>query len=261
MTLPPIALHDSGGDKPAILFLHAYPLNADMWQPQIDALAGEFRCLRPEFWGCGSSPSVDSHPTLDEFADAVIDQIDAIGVDRFAVVGLSMGGYAAFAMLRRASARITHLVLAATKSGDDTDAARADRHAMADRVLAEGVGFLPEVMLPKLLSEAARQTQLADTLTSIILNDTPEGVAACLHAMAQRPDSTPQLVSIAVPTVVIAASADGFFPTTVLEEMAKAIPGARYQLIENAGHIVNLEAPEAFSAAIKELLGSPVSAA
>ena len=88
-------LHDTG-DGPAVVFLHAFPLDASQWDHQVAALSGQFRCLRPDFWGCGASPPPPSVATLDAFAASVVSALDERRVDRFSVVGLSMGGYVAF---------------------------------------------------------------------------------------------------------------------------------------------------------------------
>ena len=99
------AVHDTGsGDT--VLFLHAYTLDASQWDHQVAEFSGDFRCVRPDFWGCGESPMPPTgDPTLESYAAAVLATVDALGIDRFSVVGLSMGGYIAFELLRLAGER------------------------------------------------------------------------------------------------------------------------------------------------------------
>ena len=107
------AVHETGtGDT--VLFLHAYTLDASQWDHQVAALSGDVRCVRVDLWGCGDSPAPPAEtPALDSYAASVLAVLDARGIDRFTVVGISMGGYLAFALLRLAPSRIRALVLSA----------------------------------------------------------------------------------------------------------------------------------------------------
>src|SRR5215472_10588556 len=106
----PPALHDTGDGAP-LLLLHAFPLDASQWDHQVAALSGRYRCLRPDYWGCGASPPPPGEPSLDSFAAAVLRTLDERGIDRFHVAGSSMGGYVAFGLLRQAAHRVLSLTL------------------------------------------------------------------------------------------------------------------------------------------------------
>src|SRR5450759_2844308 len=101
-------IHDSG-DGPALLLLHAFPLDASQWDAQVAALSGRYRCLRPDFWGCGTSPAPSGAVSLDSFAVDVLRELDGLGVNAFSVCGGSMGGYLSFPLLRLAGARLRSL--------------------------------------------------------------------------------------------------------------------------------------------------------
>src|ERR1700680_3606492 len=106
-----LAVHETGSG-PAVLFLHAFPLDASQWDHQVAALSGSRRCLRPDFWGCGASPPPSQDPaSLDDYARSVLSALDELRVGRFTVVGLSMGGYIALALWRVAADRISALAL------------------------------------------------------------------------------------------------------------------------------------------------------
>jgi 3-oxoadipate enol-lactonase len=251
-----LAVHDTGSG-PALLLLHAFPLDASQWDHQVASLSGSHRCLRPDMWGCGGTPP---HPeplsvTLDAYADAVLAELDAREVEKAVVAGSSMGGYAAFALLRRAPQRIRGLVLASTRAGDDTEQQRDDRRVMAERALREGVEFVVEPMVQRLLAAPAReQAHITDPLRGRIRRCTPEGIAACQSAMAARPDSTPLLGSIDVPALVISGDHDAVISAADSDAMAAGIRGARREVLPGIGHLGNLEAPAVFCGLLQDFL-------
>jgi pimeloyl-ACP methyl ester carboxylesterase len=196
---------------------------------------------------------------LDAYARALLGLLDQRGVSDCSVVGLSLGGYVAMALLALAPERIRVLVLADTRAAGDTDEARAGRRAVVDRVKAEGsVECLVESTVERLLAPTqADEAHIADPVRGRVRRWTPSGVAAAQRAMSERPDRTALMGSIATPTLVIAGSEDTSTPPDSMRELASAIPGARFQLIEGAGHLSNLEKPFAFTDALVAFLSNP----
>ena len=210
-------------------------------------LSDRWRCLRADALGCGSSPAPPPGLTLEDVAAGVLTALDERGVGEVAVVGLSMGGYTAMAMLRSAPERVRALVLADTRDGADADGARSDRLDMARRVRAEGVEPIVEPMLQRLLGAASREeAHIADPVRSRIRHCTAEGVAACQEAMAARPDSAGVLAAVRLPTLVVCGAEDAVTPPEEMRAMAARIPGARFTVVAGAGHLSNLEQPAAF---------------
>jgi pimeloyl-ACP methyl ester carboxylesterase len=252
-------IHDTG-EGPAIVLLHAFPQDASMWDHQVAGLSGDHRCLRPDAFGCGASPPPPAGLDMPAWADAVLAALDDAGVDGFALCGLSMGGYLAFALLRRAPERIRALALMSTRATPDTDSARADRLAMAATMHAGDAGAvaaLVEPMTARLLSpRAAGEFHISDPVRGRIRRCTPAGIAACQEVMAGRGDSTDLLTEIRVPVLVVSGSEDAITPPDEMRGMAAAIPGARYELLEGAGHLVNLERPHRVTALLREFLDS-----
>jgi 3-oxoadipate enol-lactonase len=249
VTLPHI--HDTGSG-PALLLLHAFPLDASQWDHQVAAMSDRYRCLRPDAYGCGHSPAPPRPGmTLDDVARDVLAALDARGVDSFAVVGLSMGGYTAFALLRLAPERVRALVLCDTRATADSDAARADRLAMAETLRRDGVEVIVETMAARLLAPASlAEFHVSDPVRGRIRRCTPEGLAACQEAMAARPDSSELLGGIRVPTLVVVGAEDAVTPPDEAQRMAAAIPGARCEVIDGAGHLANLERWDGFNAVV-----------
>jgi pimeloyl-ACP methyl ester carboxylesterase len=228
-----------------LLLLHAFPLDASMWAPQVDALAGDVKVVAPHLPGFGGSSPAGPALTMDAAADAAVDALDADDVDRAVVCGLSMGGYVALAMWRRHPTRIRGLILANTRAGADDEAGRERRLALAARLRSEGNTFLVESP-PPLLSADARP-DLWDRVKGIIAAQPAEAIAAASAGMAERPDSTPNLPGIGVPTLVVTSTNDTLIPPEATTPMADQIPGAALEVIEGAGHLSNLEAPAAFT--------------
>jgi pimeloyl-ACP methyl ester carboxylesterase len=248
-------VHDTG-EGPAILFLHAFPLDASQWDHEVAALSGRYRCLRPDAYGCGLSPAPPADLRLDDVAAGIGSALDELGVARVAVVGLSMGGYTAFALLRHAPERIGALVLADTRAAADAEGARADRLAMAERVRDQGVEDIVEPMVERLLAPESRtEFHISDPVRGRIRRCSAAGVAACQEAMAQRPDSTDVVGSIGVPTLVLVGELDAVTPPEEMRALAEAIPGARFAVIEGSGHLSNLEAVTAFNSQLAGFLG------
>jgi pimeloyl-ACP methyl ester carboxylesterase len=236
-----------------LLLIHAFPLDASMWSGQISALDDAAPIVAPNAPGFGGAILSNEASTMDEIADRAADDLTVAGIDRAVVVGLSMGGYAAFSFWRRHRDRVLGLVLANTKSGADDEAGRERRKALADRLKAEGNGFLVESP-PPLLSANASQ-ELWDRVRDVIRSQPAEAIAAASLGMAQRADSTADLAGIDVPTLVVTSTGDTLIPPEATTPMASQIPRARLEIIEGAGHLSNLEAPEEFSRLLREHLG------
>jgi 3-oxoadipate enol-lactonase len=229
-----------------LLLLHAFPLDASMWEPQVSALSGQLPIAAPDFPGFGSNggQAMDVM-SMDAAAEAGLKAMDAAGIDKAVVVGLSMGGYAALAFWRAHPDRVAGLVLANTRSGADDEAGQQRRKDLAARLQAEGNGFLAESP-PPLLSANASEA-LWGRVKGIIQKQPANAIASASLGMGARPDFTGDLADINVPTLVITSTGDTLIPSAATAPMADQVPGARLETIENAGHLSNLEAPEEFN--------------
>ncbi|HEU4397010.1 MAG TPA: alpha/beta fold hydrolase [Actinomycetota bacterium] len=253
-TVPPAVT--SGAGTPVVL-LHAFPLDGRMWAPQVEALAGSYQVIVPDLRGFGAArEQAVEEAGMELLADDVARLLDDRGLDRVVLGGLSMGGYVAFAFVRRHADRLGGLLLLDTKASADSEQARADRLRMAERVLAEGTGFVPETMLPRLLGKTSleERPELVEQVTALVREQDPLAVAGAQRGMAARPDATDVLAAIAVPTLVVAGEEDAVIGPEVGRELAVAIPGARFLLVERAGHLASLERPEVVNEALLDFL-------
>ena len=240
---------------PVLVLLHAFPLDSRMWDPQLSVPPPGWAVLAPDFQGFGGSaldPWAETAPSIDDYAADVLTVLDDLGAARAVFAGLSMGGYVAFALLRRAPGRVAGLVLAATRAAADDAGARAGRAATLATLGRDGIGAIAAAMLPRLLAPPtlAGRPDLAARVTFILESADPRAVDAAVRRLRDRPDSSSLLPGIACPTLVVVGGDDVLTPPGEVEAMAARIPGARFELIAGAGHLVNLESPDAFSAAL-----------
>ncbi|HEU0133061.1 MAG TPA: alpha/beta fold hydrolase [Mycobacteriales bacterium] len=245
------------GSGPAVLLLHAFPLNASMWVAQREALSDGYRVLCPDQRGFGGTQLGHDDPSLDEVADDVAAMLDARKVDTCVLGGLSMGGYVAMAFLRRHPDRVRALVLADTKAGADAEAAVANRLRIAEEVVAAGSSAqLVDELLPTLLGPTTRERRplVAGRVKALVERAPAYAVAWAQRAMAARPDSYETLRSVAVPALVVVGEEDAMSPRAEADAMVEAIPGATLAVVPEAGHLSAVEHPEAFNAALRGFL-------
>jgi 3-oxoadipate enol-lactonase len=231
-----------------LLLVHAFPLDARMWEPQLAAFADALPVVTPHLPGFGGSESSGDVMTMDAAAERCLAALDDAGVERAVVCGLSMGGYVTFALLAQAPERVAGLVLANTRAEADAPEGAEGRRALAARLRAEGNGFLVETPPPLLATDAPEALQ--ERVRRLIADQPAEAIAAAALGMAERPDRSDELAGIGVPTLVVTAAGDRLIPSDVTASMAERIPGAELLVIEGAGHLSNLEAPGAFDGAV-----------
>lgn len=246
--------HDEGQGEP-LLLIHGFPLSSEMYRPQRAGLSQRFRVITPDLRGMGRStslPDPDDY-SMAVYADDLVALLDELGIGQAIVGGMSMGGYVAFAMLRRHPDRVRALLLLDTKATPDTDEGRQGRFQMMQQARDEGAGAIADTMLPKMLSERTRseQPELASWLRELMAATPVEGMLGALHALAARPDSTDLLAGIMFPTLVVAGGADPITPPAVAQEMSDAIAGAELLVVDGAAHAANLERPEEINARIE----------
>ncbi|MDQ2586095.1 alpha/beta fold hydrolase [Saccharothrix yanglingensis] len=226
-------------DSLPLVLLHAFPLDSRMW----DGVRDQLKPVTIDQRGG------DRSPDLVVIAEDVLAELDRLGVERAVVGGCSMGGYVAMALLRRAPERVAGLVLADTRAGADTDEARANRLAMAERVEAEGVGWVPDAVVPGLLGPDPDDA-VVERVRELVLARDPAEVAWAQRAMAARPDSTGLLADVDVPALVLVGEHDRLTPPATARGMAAVLRRVDCVELPGVGHLTPLEAPEAFAAAV-----------
>jgi pimeloyl-ACP methyl ester carboxylesterase len=248
---------ESGSGHPVVL-LHAFPMDNSLWAAQRQALgqAGH-RVITPDLPGFGGSALAEDAPSLDVMADAVVELLDHLGIERAVVGGLSMGGYVTMALLRRHPERMSAIILADTKAGADTPEAAANRRAAADAVQEAGTAAgIADAMMPNLLGATTRDSRLevVATVRRWIGAQPAPGVAWAQRAMAARPDSLADIGDFGRPVLVLHGAQDTISPAADAAAMAEAARsgGSATTVVEipDAGHLSAVEDPDAVTHAL-----------
>jgi 3-oxoadipate enol-lactonase len=249
-----VGYDDEGTGEDVLVLVHGHPFDRSMWRPQVDhARTLGWRVIVADLRGYGESTVVPGVTPLSVFARDVAALADHLGVERFVLGGLSMGGQIVLECVRQFPDRVRGLVLADTFAQAETPDGRKRRNDMADRLLREGMaGYAEEVRWQMV---APRNPEVAEFVSRMMLAAPPEGAAAALRGRAERPDYTPVLAEITVPTLVVVGADDEFTPVADAEYLHDRIPGSTLVVVDGAAHLPNLERPAEFDVALETLLG------
>jgi len=252
----PMTWLEAGAGWPLVL-LHAFPLTAEMWRPQLERVPADWRFIAPEL---SSAVPPSGERTIDDYAADVGALLDTLKVDEAVIGGLSMGGYIAFALFRRSPELFTGMILADKRPQADSPQGREGRVKMRELVASEGVGAVADQMLPRLLSKQTmeKQPELVRRVREIIESNTPRAVDAALDAMMTRPDSTPDLPRMSCATLVIVGEEDSVTPPSEADAMHQAIERSVLVSLPGAAHLSSLEQSDAFSRALADFLLSHI---
>lgn len=230
-----------------LVLLHAFPFDARMWDPVRAPLAERLRLITPDQRGLGRSPlpETEREPGLADAARDVLTLLDRLELDRVVLGGCSMGGYLAMALLRLAPERVGGLVLIDTRAAADVPEAAQARLDLASHVEAEGVGWIADAQLERLLGPVTRaeRPEVAGTVRELIGAQPPAGVAWASRALAGRPDSFDVLREADVPALVVVGEDDVLTPPAEAHAMVEALPQATLSVLPGVGHLTPLEDP------------------
>ncbi|WP_448187557.1 alpha/beta fold hydrolase [Azospirillum sp. sgz301742] len=228
--------------KPTLILLPGMPLDAAMWEHQSDHLA-EVAEVRVG--------DLTEHDSMESLARAILETAP----ERFALAGLSMGGYVAFEVLRQAPERVVKLALLDTSARADTPEQTANRRQAIELTLQGKYRHVVAGSVMRLLHpDHANDRALVDSVYAQAERIGAEAYARQQAAIMGRPDSRPGLDAIRCPTLVLCGRQDAITPPELHVEIAEGIPGARYIPIEDAGHLAPMERPQAVTALLRSWL-------
>lgn len=235
---------------PAIVFSNSLGTTLAMWEAQAQALSGTFRCLRYDTRGHGRSAVVDRPFSVDDLAADLAALMEALGLARAHIVGLSLGGMTGQVLAVTRPDLVDRLVLCATS------AYMPPRHLWqerADMVRSQGMAAAADSVIARWFTAEGREGAGAQATRRDLLALDPVGYARCCEAIGAM-DLRPRLGAIRAPTRVIAGAEDPATPVAMAQEIAGLVPGAELVVIDRAAHLIAVERPEALSAAISEFL-------
>lgn len=229
-------------DKPSLILLPGLLNDARLWAAQTSALSGD------------AAVSAGDLAVADTISGLAASVLSRAPTERFALAGLSMGGYVALEIMRQAPERVTALALLDTSARADTPASTEGRRALM-RLAETDFPAVIDALFPKLVLPAhARDEALRRVFTNMALAAGKEAFLRQQAAIMGRIDSRPFLRHVACPTLVLCGRDDAVTPVEVHEEIAAAVPGARLEVVDECGHLSALEKPEAVTQALKEWL-------
>jgi pimeloyl-ACP methyl ester carboxylesterase len=235
-------------NRPVLYLLPGLLCDETVFAAQIAGLSDICEVRVPAFRGLGS---------FDEMAAAVLDTAP----ERFSIAGFSMGGRVAFRIAALAMGRLERFCAFDTGAGPVGEGEIEKRQAVIDLAWREGMEALARSWLPPMLHPSRRSDPaFIAPLTEMILRSTAEDHEKQIRALINRPDAWPVLPTINVPTLIACGREDEWSPPAHHEAMAAAIPGARLVIIENSGHFLPVEQPEAFTRALREWMTTPARA-
>jgi pimeloyl-ACP methyl ester carboxylesterase len=251
--------YDDHGSGPAVLLIHGFPLSRKMWYPQLRTLVDAgYRVVVPDLRGFGESDAPAGPYSMELFADDLVGLLDYLAIDRAVVGGMSMGGYVLFSLLERHLPRVRAACFICTRAVADDEAGRARRLQMAQEVMKFGPQVVAEPFEKILFAQESlteRPKLLAEVYSWMTANAS-QGLAGGLLAMRERQDFSARLAGFTLPALAIAAEGDTAAPPELSRAIASGIPGARFCLVPQAGHLANLENPGDFNACLLRFLRS-----
>jgi pimeloyl-ACP methyl ester carboxylesterase len=237
-----------------LVLVHGHPFDHTMWNPQLAAFSATRRVLAPDLRGYGTAAASSPEVTrFEQFAQDIAALLDEREVETCVLAGLSMGGQIVMDFYRRFPARVRGLVLADTFPAAETPEGARTRHAMADRLLAQGMRGYADEVLEKMVAPHA-PAEVKSHVHRMMTATRPESAAAALRARAARPDYRDLLTRVAVPALVVVGAEDTYTPVRDAEAMHAALPDSTLHVIEGAAHMPNLERPEEFNEALRKFL-------
>jgi|DewCreStandDraft_1066081.scaffolds.fasta_scaffold03018_8 3-oxoadipate enol-lactonase len=227
-----------------IVFLHAFPLNSKMWKYQAENLK-EFKIHLIDYQNL-------SKENLKDYADFVYQFLIENGINKAIFIGLSMGGYIIFQMVRYYKNFIEGIVLANTKATADSLELKNKRLELIKRIENEGIEFLADEYLEKFLKNRSKEKE--NLIKSMIMEARKESLISLLKALANREDSSEILKEIEVPTLIISGSDDTLTTVEDAKLMNKYIKNSKLVIFQNCAHLSNLEYPESFNNVVRNFI-------
>lgn len=238
-----IGVSEQGSGGTPVVFLHGVGSDKSVWRPQLEHFSQGRRAIAFDYPGYGDSDPAPEEATRDGFAAAILQAMDALGVERAHICGLSLGGVVAIAMHEQAPQRCASLILA------DTFAAHPDGQGIYDRSIAASQGGsmrqLAEARVDVLLAQPADSTVRQEVIETMARID-PAAYAIGAEAVWLA-DQRERAHAIRVPTLVLCGDQDKVTPKSLSVELHRIIPGSQFELIEGVGHLGNIERPDEFN--------------
>ncbi len=251
-----IRYDDKGiGDLP-IIFVHGFPIDKQMWLPQMQVLSRSKRTIAYDIRGYGKSEAGVEMPSIGLYADDLINFMDALEIEKAIVCGLSMGGNILINAAVLCPDRFAALILCDTQCIADSPEIKDSRNKMLTKIIAGKKTEFAEEFLNKMFCKESldHKQDVVDRVRKVILATSSVSITGTLGALANRPEMCSHLDKISIPTLVICGEYDTVTPLGQSELIFKNIENAKMHVLKRAGHLSNLEQPEEFNQLILQFI-------
>lgn len=251
-----LSYDDVGEGHLSIVFLHGFPFDKTMWQNQLDFFKTKYRVIACDVRGFGKSIDEESHLSMDLFANDLILFIDKLGLEKVILCGLSMGGFIALNAINRFPSRFEALILCDTQCMSDSDDVKVKRYKTIEDIKEYGVANFNEGFIKNVFHEdsISKKPELVEQLRSVVFSNSQHIIINGLMALAERSETCSILNTISIPTLIICGREDIVTPLAESKFMSKHIKGSIIHIINNAGHVSNLEKPSIFNKLLRDFL-------
>ena len=253
-----LSYNDVGESDTPVIFLHGYPFNKSMWQGQLASLKSTNRAIAIDIRGFGKSTDEKSMLSLDLFGDDLIAFMDKLDIEKAIICGLSMGGYLALNAITRFPERFEALILCDTQCVADTAEGKKKRYATIEQINREGADEFTEKFIKSVFHPDSLKSKKAvvESLRNVVRSNSKQTLTAGLTALAERSETCSSLDAIQVPTLIICGREDELTPLAQSEYMHEQIEGSLLKIIDDAGHVSNLEHPDEFNKHLQDFLNT-----
>lgn len=245
-----LSYSDTGAGNKTLVLVHAFPLNKNMWKEQVEKMKDRFRVITYDIRGFGDSEPGSETASIDLFASDLLALIDKLDISKPVVCGLSMGGYILLNAVSRAPGKFGGVIFADTQCIADSDEARDKRYKTIEKIRDGEFDDFAEEFSSSMVEDPHIQKKVKEMVKS----NSAEVVSAALRAMATRRESCTALKQLSLPALVIYGSKDNVTPASQSELLFNAIAGSKLSVIENAGHLSNLEKTIEFNKEIEAFM-------
>ena len=254
-----VSYNEEGPENaPVIIFIHGFPLNKSMWDKQMIALKDKYRVIAYDVRGHGDSEAGDGDFSIELFVNDLLGMMDVLKVEKTVLCGLSMGGYIALNAVTKHPDRFDALVLSDTNCLDDTSEAKEKRLKAIDNIRENGVEKFADESIKNLFALESFTTREAEIAAAkeMIVKTSNQSLFSTINALAQRKETCSILPEIKVPVLIMVGEEDKITPPEASKLMHDNIKDSRLSIIENAGHLSNMENPDRFNEQLKQFVAS-----
>jgi len=246
---------DSDNGKPPLIFVHAFPLNSNMWQNQIDFFSNTFRVIYYDVRGLGINSQSNNQFMMEDYADDLISIIDYLKLYDVNAVGLSMGGYIIQRAIVREPSKFQSIILADTKGEKDNDDALIGRANSIKLIKNNQRNIFLSNFIKNLIAEN-NYSKFVHNLNDIISLNSDDGIIGAMLALATRTNTIDSLAKLKHPALILVGENDKLTPLSSAENLSKSLSSSVLKIVPDAGHLSNIENPDFFNSEVLNFLNN-----